>query len=388
MSKYAYSGKDRDSPQPALPSPPEGRQVSDFSSLPSTHSPTGGGLPYYTRSPPPSSSVLSPDPSLSSRAPAHRSSTSSLTQQELDQKASEIIMNALERTSSASATDITPSRSSSSFSRKSLSAMMGGFSGLSLTRSNNDDDKRGRLTTQQQDFEKRRASSASARQIPEDASGLESSEPSRTRSVSPFRYRRSQVRDSSPTIEALRQSDVESESEAAPSHKAIRPRNSFSQAAGWDEDEMDEMDDSELSEESWSENDAFDPITQQNTVQNALIPAEPAEPDGIEAPDPLGEGVNIIIPPEPYFPTTLNTGHRNPRRRKTKTQVSLPVETSRPIFRRDRCSITLTQGDPTHALETNNRRSRVYVVASDLSEESRYAVEWGIGTVLKDGDRM
>jgi nucleotide-binding universal stress UspA family protein len=28
------------------------------------------------------------------------------------------------------------------------------------------------------------------------------------------------------------------------------------------------------------------------------------------------------------------------------------------------------------------------VVASDLSDESRYAVEWGIGTVLRDGDEM
>jgi len=31
---------------------------------------------------------------------------------------------------------------------------------------------------------------------------------------------------------------------------------------------------------------------------------------------------------------------------------------------------------------------RQYVVASDLSQESRYAVEWGIGTVLRDGDEM
>ena len=34
------------------------------------------------------------------------------------------------------------------------------------------------------------------------------------------------------------------------------------------------------------------------------------------------------------------------------------------------------------------RKKRRYVVASDLSEESRYAVEWGIGTVLRDGDEM
>lgn len=46
--------------------------------------------------------------------------------------------------------------------------------------------------------------------------------------------------------------------------------------------------------------------------------------------------------------------------------------------------IMLTNGNPDAA----EREGRRYVVASDLSEESRYAVEWGIGTVLRDGDEM
>lgn len=32
------------------------------------------------------------------------------------------------------------------------------------------------------------------------------------------------------------------------------------------------------------------------------------------------------------------------------------------------------------------RRVRRYLVACDLSEESVYAIEWAIGTVLRDGD--
>ncbi|PAV16907.1 adenine nucleotide alpha hydrolase [Pyrrhoderma noxium] len=36
----------------------------------------------------------------------------------------------------------------------------------------------------------------------------------------------------------------------------------------------------------------------------------------------------------------------------------------------------------------NGRRPRKYVVATDLSPESNYALEWGIGTVLRDGDEM
>ncbi|KAJ8595605.1 hypothetical protein M405DRAFT_806973 [Rhizopogon salebrosus TDB-379] len=56
---------------------------------------------------------------------------------------------------------------------------------------------------------------------------------------------------------------------------------------------------------------------------------------------------------------------------------TLPLQTSRPLFQHDRCTITVTQGDP----EAFDRRRQTYIVASDLSEESRrYAVEWGIGT--------
>ncbi|KAJ8583883.1 adenine nucleotide alpha hydrolases-like protein [Rhizopogon salebrosus TDB-379] len=109
-------------------------------------------------------------------------------------------------------------------------------------------------------------------------------------------------------------------------------------------------------------------------------------------PDPLGEGVNVVVPPEPYFPSTLNRssfasikGKRGgAKRKKSRHHETLPLQTSRPLFQRDRCTITVTQGNP----EAYNRRRRTYIVASDLSEESRYAVEWGIGTVIRDGDNL
>jgi hypothetical protein len=34
------------------------------------------------------------------------------------------------------------------------------------------------------------------------------------------------------------------------------------------------------------------------------------------------------------------------------------------------------------------RRQRLYVVATDMSEEAAYALEWTVGTVLRDGDTM
>ena len=39
-------------------------------------------------------------------------------------------------------------------------------------------------------------------------------------------------------------------------------------------------------------------------------------------------------------------------------------------------------------VERRVRDPKVYVVFSDLSEESKWACEWGIGTVMRDGDEM
>jgi hypothetical protein len=65
----------------------------------------------------------------------------------------------------------------------------------------------------------------------------------------------------------------------------------------------------------------------------------------------------------------------------------LSYATSRPLFQRDRCTIKVTHGNPAQA-QQSGRRPKKYMLASDLSDESRYALEWGIGTVLRDGDEM
>lgn len=150
--------------------------------------------------------------------------------------------------------------------------------------------------------------------------------------------------------------------------------------------------DHETEDETWSDDDLFDTVTERNTERNALIaPIIGVDGEVDIDPDPLGEGVNVVVPPEPYFPSTLNSGgtirgRKNPRRRKSVKHEPLSYHTSRPIFQRDRCTLRITQGDPDSTL--GDRRRRRYIVASDLSEESRYAVEWGIGTVLRDGDEM
>ncbi|KAF8908912.1 hypothetical protein CPB84DRAFT_1766327 [Gymnopilus junonius] len=267
--------------------------------------------------------------------------------------------------------------------------MMGGLSSLSLSRTNTREstvaEDRGRSM-----LKLKRIKSAS--QAPPDDERESSRSASRARSQSPFSFRRFRHREPSPTPEPVRlsQSDVD----LSDSTSSLAPRST----AFTDEDSGDEAvyTDAETDASSTDDEDTFDPITERNTEQNALT-APAADPlaagQEIEDPDPVGEGVNVVIAPEPYFPSSLNAlgsnarGKRNPRRRKSvKTHDPLPFTTSRPVFQRDRCTITLIQGDPQG--KVGERRKRTYVIASDLSEESRYAVEWGIGTVLRDGDEM
>ncbi|ETW81740.1 hypothetical protein HETIRDRAFT_475215 [Heterobasidion irregulare TC 32-1] len=266
----------------------------------------------------------------------------------------------------------------------SFSSMMGGLTSLSLSRGSTDDKERGRSISSSKakgDDNQRARSSSTSRAQDADATAS-----ARSRSTSPFRLRRHRAaRDSSPNIDALTQSDVESDTESS----RVRPRSAFIPSALSDDESQGDLDSESGSEDDWSD-DQFDPVTERNTERNALVvPADLPDADALEMPDPLGEGVNVVVPPEPYFPSTLNhSGGRNPRRRKSTRHEPLPLNTSRPVFQRDRCTITVTNGDPARALAESGRRSRRYMVGSDMSDESRYALEWAIGTVLRDGDEL
>ncbi|KAG7088502.1 hypothetical protein E1B28_012489 [Marasmius oreades] len=290
---------------------------------------------------------------------------------------------------------------SGSFARMSLSSVMGGLSSISLSRTSTntsiDDREKEKERDKDKDKDKERGrpispiqSGRSHSQAPPHSDPPSRSQ-SRARSQSPFSLRRFRNRDPSPAPSAipLAQSDVESDASSV--HASIHPRNAFT-----DHDSDDEtIYDGETEDEDWSADediDGFDQETERNTEANAFT--DPTSADGVEPEldiDPLGEGVNVVLPPEPYFPTTLNAstaprGRRIKRKKSVRHHEPLPLKTSRPHFQRDRCTITLTQGDPEGKLE--GRKKKMYVVGSDLSEESRYAVEWGIGTVLRDGDEM
>lgn len=298
------------------------------------------------------------------------------------------------------------SRTTGSFGKMAFNSMIGGLTSLSLSRANtNNDEKESRGRSDSRN--KPRSSSfgfptaSKDKDKDRDSASLASKESVRARSQSPFtlsRFRsRDRDRDQSPAPLPLEESD--SESITYRRSPAVRPRNAFTD----DGDSGSEFagEETEDDEDDWSDEDGIlDSVTERNTEQNAQIAVVAgmgeadvdADVDAAMDPDPLGEGVNVVVPPEPYFPSTLNRpsfgsvrGRRGvPKRRKSKHHELLPLSTSRPVFQRDRCTITVTQGHP----ESSGRRKKKYVVASDLSDESRYAVEWGIGTVLRDGDEL
>ncbi|OXH22069.1 hypothetical protein J008_06671 [Cryptococcus neoformans] len=252
---------------------------------------------------------------------------------------------------------------------------------------------------------------------------------SKNRAPSPFfRARRARdqarARDTSPEVGALKKDKdnyAESDGESVGGPKKFRPQalayedesasegetehegETEEEGSGVDLDEVDIIDeDGEV---------IFDEETEKNTEANAVFFEGDAAGLGGRAPtddpdaarddtdncsqldfygeeveqDVLGEGPNVVVPPASLFaaPSNQTRGKKN-----KNVKTGLRLETSRPTFARDRCTIALTQGDPDAALEESGKRMRRYVVLSDLSEESRYAVEWAIGTVARDGDEI
>jgi hypothetical protein len=115
--------------------------------------------------------------------------------------------------------------------------------------------------------------------------------------------------------------------------------------------------------------------TTTHTVANALSSRLAAAAD--DEPDPLSDGVNVVIQEAPLFESTRygadGGGHRLPQERARAPGLV----TGRPTFWRDRCTIVLTRvaRDPGGALRRPGRDARQYIVATEKSQESRYAVE-------------
>lgn len=193
-------------------------------------------------------------------------------------------------------------------------------------------------------------------------------------------------------------------------------------------DETDESHQGEAEAEDTDDDSEMDPELKHNTDANRgtvsavdyLIANFPATADA----EILQDGPNMVKGAPSPFPESASSlssripsgdvsnraeaessgASRPPRQRRRSTiRQDYPLVASRPIYERNRCTITITHGDPDGFLAGTlpsqqqqqpsgrpykRRRKKTYVVASDLSEESYYAIEWAIGTVLRNGDEL
>ncbi len=79
------------------------------------------------------------------------------------------------------------------------------------------------------------------------------------------------------------------------------------------------------------------------------------------------------------------TASKGPNQKKAKK--NLEIVASARVDADDRLICSLVRGDHEAAV-ASAKRTRTYLVAVDLSNESKYALEWTVGTVLRNGDTM
>ncbi|BGP47130.1 hypothetical protein JCM10450v2_002982 [Rhodotorula kratochvilovae] len=249
---------------------------------------------------------------------------------------------------------------------------------------------------------------------------------SRARSLSPWRSR-------DPSAEGVRgdyTTEGESEDEKGRPMPVVRVANAF------EDDSDDESDGASVgtagSRDDYSDDDGlfddedfeFDEEVEKNTEANASAdtPFDFLTREGTTMIYP-GEGPNLLPPTDPMSanfrpgalaartaaaasaagaPAAAGTPAPRanprtglfPRRKSTRSGTisgatpKLELKTGRPSFEKNRCTVTIVQGEPDRVLEESGGRKerRRYLVASDLSEESIYAIQWAIGTVIREGD--
>ncbi|GAA6057142.1 hypothetical protein JCM3770_004844 [Rhodotorula araucariae] len=260
---------------------------------------------------------------------------------------------------------------------------------------------------------------------------------SRGRSLSPWRRSsksrsRSRAAHRDPSAEGVRgdYTEGESEDEKGRPMPVVRVANAFEDDSD-DESEVGSVgtagsrDDYSDEEGLFDDEDfEFDEEVEKNTEANASAdtPFDFLTREGTTMVYP-GEGPNLLPPTDPMSanfrpgalaartaasaaaaappgsPSAAGPPRANPRtglvprRKPTRsgtlgTTPKLELNTGRPTFEKNRCTVTIVQGEPDRVLEESGGRKtrRRYLVASDLSEESIYAIQWAIGTVIREGD--
>ena len=133
------------------------------------------------------------------------------------------------------------------------------------------------------------------------------------------------------------------------------------------------------------------PVASSDSQRPAVMVTAP------EGEKPVSTSKRFIVRPNTNYdrnvsrgrsPNTSDSEELNDIRRAQKLNInSSPVDNSIP----HRHIQTIIRGDfaqMQREAEEGTRRLRTYLVATDLSEEAAYALEWTIGTVLRDGDTL
>ena len=140
--------------------------------------------------------------------------------------------------------------------------------------------------------------------------------------------------------------------------------------------------------------------TDRTTPRSPLAVSEERPAVTVTAPEgekPVSTSKKFIVRPSTNYdrnvsrgpsPSTSDSEELNDIRRAQKLKINTsPIDSSIP----HRVIQTMIRGDFAQMqkeAEEGTRRLRTYLVATDLSSEAAYALEWTIGTVLRDGDTL
>jgi len=165
-----------------------------------------------------------------------------------------------------------------------------------------------------------------------------------------------------------------------------------------DEDDDSSNDDENLQSSNREDNDSDD---QQEEGHNRYKQTPPYSPritvtPPSSNPDALSSRKKSVHPHSAYDHSARSTPrnsddeeHMKDLRRAQKLSLTIsPIHSTPSAHRVIRQIIRGDYGHFQREAEQGRRRQRVYLVATDLSPEAEYALEWTIGTVLRDGDTL
>ncbi|KAK9461807.1 uncharacterized protein V1516DRAFT_265715 [Lipomyces oligophaga] len=139
------------------------------------------------------------------------------------------------------------------------------------------------------------------------------------------------------------------------------------------------------------ERKAVSSVAQKYVVHSLIEPPPPSRIDGLSAKER-----RHLVHPKTAFDLVDDANKNSPytsdgeERIDIKKAMRLPIKVSDIESNREagRVLRTITRGYADEFKDKENVKHRSYIVATDASSESMYALEWTVGTILRDGNLM